>query len=194
MKCACLCVLIISSLQATWIRNTILRAIRESSSSVSSQLPMDAVFKAPTISALTYIVLRVVHGSPESPPYTTSTQNLEEMVEHYISGLGTRPQQLRPRTITRDVVLVTGTTGGFGCDILEHLLRDDKVDTVYAFNRVGAKPMERQLAQFRKRGHDEALLASPSFKMVEVDLHAPNFNIESSLLAEVGIRSLPPRN
>ena len=83
-------------------------------------------------------------------------------------------------------MLITGTTGGFGCDTLEHLLRDENVQTVYAFNRKGARAMERQRAQFRNRGLDETLLDSPKFRMIEAVLHEPTFGLEVDLLDEVG--------
>ena len=82
-------------------------------------------------------------------------------------------------------MLITGTTGGFGCDTLEHLLRDGNVTRVYAFNRKGTKALDRQRAQFITRGLDVSLLDSPKFVMVEAVLHEPGFGIEEGLLEEI---------
>ena len=84
-----------------------------------------------------------------------------------------------------DVVLITGTTGGFGCDILHHLLLDDEIGTVYAFNRRGSNALARQYARFRERGLDENLLESDKFKMVEAELDTPGLGVDSALLDEV---------
>ena len=51
-----------TSLQATWIRNTILRAMREYSPAAAKRLHMSVVFQAPSISALTDAILRAMNG------------------------------------------------------------------------------------------------------------------------------------
>ncbi|KAI8995249.1 acetyl-CoA synthetase-like protein [Trametes punicea] len=174
------------SLQATWIRNTILRAIRETDASAAKRLPMNLVFKAPTISALANVVYTVMSNADAVDRVSYNPQDLWKYVEKYSADLPARPTDLVERQGNgKDVVLITGTTGGFGCDALEHLLRDETVERVYAFNRKGTNALERQHAQFRTRGLDEKLLNSPKFKMVETVLHEPDFGIEPKLLDEV---------
>ena len=56
---------------------------------------------------------------------------------------------------------------------------------VYAFNRKGTRASERQRARFRARGHDERLLDSSKFRMVEADLQLADFGIEPELRKEV---------
>ena len=73
----------------------------------------------------------------------------------------------------------------FSCDILEHLLRDGEIETVFAFNRRGTSAMERQRSRFRERGHDVGLLDLPKFRMVEVDLKIADLGIERELLEEI---------
>nr|VWP02499.1 M protein type 1 [Ganoderma boninense] len=173
------------SLQATWIRNTILHAVRERSPVAARRIPANIVFQAPTIEALTTAVLAVVHNSSSASPGGNTPQDLVRIAEEYASNLPARPAVLREREFGADVVLITGTTGGFGCDVLEHLLRDDSVGKVYAFNRRGTQALERQHARFRERGLDESLLSSTKFVMVEGALDAENFGLESALLDEI---------
>ena len=184
------CILIGISLQATWIRNTILRAVRETSDQAADRLPVDVVFKAPTVSSLADAVLHTVRETSSTVHRMITAQYLEEMAEQYAAGLDHRPFPLRPRPRTKDVVVITGTTGGFGCDVLEHLLRDEDVGMVYAFNRRGSRPTERQRVRFRERGLDESLLGSPRFRMVEVELDAPGFGVDPILLEEVLVYSV----
>ena len=115
------------SLQATWIRNTILRAIRESDQAAAARLPMNLVFQNPTIASLTNAVLGVL-GVTEEAKHAPET--LWKYVERYSANFPARPANLTQRPAGKDVVLITGTTGGFGCDALEHLLRDEKVERV----------------------------------------------------------------
>ncbi|KAI0808043.1 acetyl-CoA synthetase-like protein [Fomes fomentarius] len=167
------------SLQATWLRNTILRALRESSPSNADLLPMDIVFKSPSIDALSDVILG---GFPAGEP---STVDLLALADEYSSGLPPRPSTLRRREQGKDVVLITGTTRGFGCDVLEHLLRDETIETVYAFNRRNSEAMARQRDRFRERGLQVELLDLPKFRMVEVDLELPGFAIDPKLLDEI---------
>ncbi|KAI0364205.1 acetyl-CoA synthetase-like protein [Pilatotrama ljubarskyi] len=174
------------SLQATWIRNTILRAIRETDAGAAKRLPTNLVFKAPTISELANIVNSVVNSTDAAGGPSHTPQDLWKFVEKYSANFPARPSTLIDRpSSSNDVVLITGTTGGFGCDALEHLLREEKVERVYAFNRKGSKAMERQRAQFRARGLDESLLDTPKFKMVEAVLHEPGFGVDPVLLDDI---------
>ena len=172
------------SLQSTYIRNTLLGAIRETNKEAATRLPMNLVFGAPTIASLTALVHGVVNSSEEASSRTP--QDLWKYVERYSADLPTRPANLIERAAgQKDVVIITGTTGGFGCDALEHLLRDESVERVYAFNRKGADALERQRKQFVARGLDGSLLESPKFRMVEAVLHEPGFGIDAELLAEI---------
>ena len=165
-----------------------MRAIRETNPDAAKRLPMNLVFAAPAISTLSQVVYAAIHKDPVEPSH--KPEDLWKYVEKYSADLPARPSVLVDRPAGKDVVVITGTTGGFGCDTLEHLLRDDNVETVYAFNRKGARAMERQRAQFRARGLDETLLDSPKFRMVEVVLHEPCFGAKPEQLDEVGACSI----
>lgn len=132
--------------------------------------------------------MRTVHDPSDTVVAPgSSAETLIKLAEEYSSNLPQRPTQLRPRQSTKDVVLITGTTGGLGCDVLEHLLRDENVAKVYAFNRAGTQATERQRTRFRAKALDEGLLSSPKFVMVEATLDVPEFGISSDLLEEVCI-------
>lgn len=85
----------------------------------------------------------------------------------------------------QDTILITGTTGGIGCDALEHLLKDETVAKVYAFCRKGSQALQRQRTQFIERGLDSSLLDSPKLMMVEAVLTEPGFGVAEELLQEV---------
>ena len=104
------------SLQAMYIRNTILRALRDYSRTAAKRLPMNVVFQAPSILALTDAVLSTL--SDDSYVTTSTPEDLARLVERYSPDILSRPTSLSHREEAKDVVVVTGTTGGFGCDIL----------------------------------------------------------------------------
>ena len=176
------------SLQATWIRNTFLRAVRETDDGLTRHLPADLVFSAPTIAELAARVHNIVICPSDGALSETARtpQDLWRYVERYSANLPSRPANLLERPASqKDVILITGTTGGFGCDALEHLLRDETVERVYAFNRPGTEALERQWDRFAVRGLDSALLDSPKFRMVEAVLHQAGFGIDAPLLEEI---------
>ena len=148
-------------------------------------MPTNLVFQAPSIGALADAVYGAIQDTSGSGVAAVSAEDLVQLAERFTSDLSPRPTTLRPRSPTKDVVLITGTTGGFGCDILHHLLLDDEIGTVYAFNRRGSNALTRQYARFRERGLDESLLASDKFRMVEADLDVPGFGIAPAILDEV---------
>lgn len=180
-----LCLPVRNSLQATWIRNAILHAVRKEFPSAAQRIHANVVFQAPTISTLADAILAVVRNSSPASSGGNTPEDLVRIAEEYASNLPPRPATLRTREKCKDVILITGTTGGFGCDVLEHLLRDDSVAKVYAFNRRGTQALERQYARFQERGLDESLLTSSKFVMVEGVLDAPDFGLQSALLDEV---------
>ncbi|KAH9939795.1 acetyl-CoA synthetase-like protein [Epithele typhae] len=172
------------SLQATWIRNTITAAVRATRPAKASRLTANMVFSYPTIASLSAAVFGAVTGDGDGETHTP--KDLWKYIEKYSANFPARPEALKEREAgAKDVVVITGTTGGFGCDALEHLLREENVAKVYAFNRRGSDAMARQRTQFAKRGLDESLLDSAKFTMVEANLHEPGFGIDGALLNEI---------
>ena len=116
---------------------------------------------------------------------TKSPATLVQLARCYAAHLSPRPPALRERTPGKAVVLITGTTGNFGCDLLESALRDEGVAFVYALNRKGTDAGERQRAAFLARGFDAGLLVPSRYCLVEGEFDAPAFGLEPSLLDEV---------
>ena len=146
---------------------------------------MNLVFAFPTIASLARAVSDIANGGLEAPARNRARE-LGAYVERYSADLPARPAQLVARASgEKDVVVITGTTRGFGCDALEHLLKDECVARVYAFNRKRSCAVERQRAEFVRRGLDVGLLDTRKFVMVEASLHEPGFGVEETLLEEI---------
>ncbi|KAI0712724.1 acetyl-CoA synthetase-like protein [Cerioporus squamosus] len=163
------------SLQSTWIRNTVLRGIRESARLPTHDIPLTFVYSHPTIYALTDYVYNLVSKSPLPPKdvdaLKSKVASMIAMVEKYklppVPPSGTQTTRgtgkERPARHSR-TVLLSGTTGRFGSHILAQLLQRADVERVYALNREksvsDAALSARQREQFALFGLDVGLLSS----------------------------------
>jgi thioester reductase-like protein len=92
---------------------------------------------------------------------------------------------------SNEVILLTGSTGGLGSQILAQLVAMPSVSRVYAFNRPSQKSLyDRHLESFVDRGNDISLLQSDKIVYVEGDTSVVGFNIKSELYNEVCNRLL----
>lgn len=181
------------SLQATWIRNSILRALRETAPEVAKRLPTSFVYEYPTVDRMVGYMCKAVLNPAMNQRLDLVTRGkaLQALVDKYTVDFPPRPLANGNGHAfgsgQGDVYLVTGTTGGLGSNILSQLLASASVSRVYAFNRPSSYKTSaaRHTEAFVKRGLDESLLASPKLVCVEGDLNAPGFGIDVRDFAEV---------
>ncbi|KAJ7623601.1 putative aminoadipate reductase [Roridomyces roridus] len=87
---------------------------------------------------------------------------------------------------TTAVVLLTGSTGSLGSQILASLLNDERVVKVWALNRPAGRTLrERHVDTFRERGLDVGLLEEDKLRMVEGTLHEGKLGVESGVYEEI---------
>ncbi|KAJ7204502.1 hypothetical protein GGX14DRAFT_460740 [Mycena pura] len=167
------------SLQATWIRNTVLRVLRDSAQLDTRRDTQNFVYDHPTISSLAQFIFAVASGEAAS---VSSADTLREMVAKYA---GDFPNHVGDRALppaNAKVALVTGTTGELGCYLLASLLADDNVARIYALNRVSSQQLnlfDRQASALRDRGLDASILNSPKLSLLEADVGKPMLNLSS---------------
>ncbi|KAJ6500294.1 hypothetical protein DFH09DRAFT_944969 [Mycena vulgaris] len=171
------------SLQATWIRNSILHALRTSQVEVRA-IPHDFVYSHPTTRLLGNFLTQVASGllSPVAD-ISLRASAMEAMVLSY-----TREFPVHSGTIESpqsEAVLVTGTTGALGSYILADLLGRLEISIVYALNRPGASIEDRQRTSFRNNGIDVQLLSSPRLRLIEGDFMMPAFGLASAEYREM---------
>ncbi|KAJ7164463.1 hypothetical protein C8R46DRAFT_901759 [Mycena filopes] len=167
------------SLQATWIRNSLLHALRRSQIAGLAEIPHDFVYSHPNIRLLALYLVQLASGLP--PPSFTQTQRIlamTEMVRKYTQEFPPRFSDVEAPT--EEVVLVTGTTGALGSYLLAHLLLHPEFTAVYALNRPGGSIRERQRASFLNHGIDDDLLNSPKLHLLEGDLTQSAFGLAAS--------------
>jgi thioester reductase-like protein len=117
---------------------------------------------------------------------------IEAMITKYSVGLDSiQPVERMPGLLPdKRVILVTGTTGSLGSQLLVDLLCDESVEKVYTFNRPALRPngpsiFARHKERFVDRGLDVSLLASEKLVFVEAKAAAPNLGLSEALYAEV---------
>ena len=87
---------------------------------------------------------------------------------------------------SHDIVLITGTTGTIGSNVLAQLVVDSKVGKVYCFNRQGSTPLDaRQRIALRDRGLDPSVVDSPKVVLLEGTISQPKLGLVDNLYEEV---------
>ncbi|KAF4612641.1 hypothetical protein D9613_011797 [Agrocybe pediades] len=185
------------SLQATWIRNTILRALRDSAEIDTRNLVDNFVYEHPTISSLASFVKLLATGGAgqHAPDRSSRVSAMLDMVEKYKCQNPTLSshQDDAPNDpqISGDVVLVTGTTGALGSYLLSELISNAEVSRVYALNRsskaAGVSTLaERQAKSLVERGlESDVILGSDKLVLLEANLNLPDFGLPKDVYQEM---------
>jgi len=120
---------------------------------------------------------------------------IEAMITKYSVGLDSvRSVERMPGLLPdKRVILVTGTTGSLGSQLLVDLLCDESVEKAYTFNRPALGPngqsiFARHKERFVDRGLDVNLLVSEKLVLIEGKAAAPNLGLSEALYAEVSER------
>ncbi|KAJ2927495.1 hypothetical protein H1R20_g9600, partial [Candolleomyces eurysporus] len=187
------------SLQAIWIRNEILSSISRYSetASKSKALACNFVYSYPTVASLALHIHEKcaprVDGESSGQEETEDEKTLKKMrdlVEKYSRDFPVHEPQQTPGLppSTREVVLLTGSTGGLGSYLLESLVLKPDIAKVYVLNRPHAtvSSAARQLDSFKERGIDPNFLDFSKIKFLEGDLAAPenDFGLEEEGMFE----------
>ena len=86
-----------------------------------------------------------------------------------------------------DTVILTGSTGSLGIELLASLVESSQVARIYALNRKSSIPLEhRHQTILSERGLDSSVINSEKVRLLEIDLEADYFGLSSGLYEEVG--------
>jgi hypothetical protein len=178
-----------TSLQATWIRNTITRVLRDVATESKLRIPFDLVYQNPTISALVKWTTRTASATiDEATARTQKAKEMAEVVEKYSTNFPAHVGTEMVRPQDGQVVVLTGTTGGLGSTLLAALYASQGVRKVFALNRRSTKGdslRERQRHGLLDRGLDDSLVDSEKVVLLEGDMTLPDFGLEQKVFEEV---------
>lgn len=159
-------------------------------SSATEAVAQNVVYTHPTIDGLTDFILSIItnHDVPQS--FGDSKSSIEALIAKYSTGLDTiKPTE--NEGYKDIVVLITGSTGNIGAQMLETLLQNNDISRVYALNR-GSKSrsmFERHQARFEDKALDKELLASNRVVFVEGDASQDSLGLKADIFEEVRINS-----
>ncbi|EJC99743.1 acetyl-CoA synthetase-like protein [Fomitiporia mediterranea MF3/22] len=185
------------SLNATWIRNSLLRVLRKEHSQIARDLPTNFVYTHPSITSLAKFVTEIVSsgfsGDSSASNLEGHEERLQQIVDKYTGDLP--PNSVADTDSAsqgKDTVVLTGSTGAFGCIILARLLASNDIEHVYALGRKpsaqGGEPsslLRRHVRAFQAAGLDTNLLKSEKLSFLESNLTASDFEIDASLLQTI---------
>ncbi|KAG7091961.1 hypothetical protein E1B28_008350 [Marasmius oreades] len=177
------------SLQATWIRNTILRALRDFACLDSRPITSSFVYDYPTINRLSTFVFSLATGGmvPEQLDESSKKIIMAGFVDKFSENLPARPR-LNPTSEenSEKVVLVTGSTGNFGCYVLHSMVKDPTVAHVYALIRRGTADIsQRQRKALEDRGLDAKAILSGKVTFLECDLSQDQLGLDDSVFSMI---------
>lgn len=175
------------SLQATWIRNSLLHALRETSNVNTRAIPGNFVYNNPSVAALATFISDLVNsdGQNDEAAKKLAIAAMLAMADKYSARFPKHvPSAPAPK---QDVVLLTGTSGRLGACILASLVKTPQVARVYAVNRKSATPIEgRQRAILDEQGYNaEEILNSNKVVFVDSNLDGEYLDLPLDLYEQV---------
>ncbi|KAH7886572.1 acetyl-CoA synthetase-like protein [Phlebopus sp. FC_14] len=175
------------SLNATWIRNSILRGLRLFSKRISRDIELTFVYQYPTIASLSKFILRITQFPVDNLHMIVDpVDQMQSLVSRFTTDFPVRMAS-EPALPTGDIVLVTGTTGSLGCAALVHLIECDSVEKIYALNRSssGKSLHQRQQQALEERGYSPSLIHCPKVVLLEGDTSRPGLALEDAVFKQL---------
>lgn len=184
-SCPILLTLSLISLQATMIRNRLLATLRSEGKDVKD-VPPNWVYLNSTLPLLSTSFYQMFTSSFRA---RSASEIMKEKVELLNK---TESEYIRRlKSSKKSAVILTGSTGTLGCYLLQELVKDLDVGTVYAVNRPSSESgLERQRSALIKRGIDPDILSSDRVVMVDADLALPDFGITKDLFEQASLSTL----
>ncbi|KAG5721421.1 Linear gramicidin synthase subunit D [Termitomyces sp. T112] len=178
------------SLSATILRRRIAGALRGSKDNstikAAENITQNTIYTYPSIETLTTFLVRLVADPEGFQDGRNAKAEIEAMIEKYSDGLDSSPSDFSvPKN---KVILLTGSTGNLGSQILADLLLDPSVERVYALNRAStgsASILERHTERFKDKGLDIKLLQSRRLALVEGDATLSRLGLSDQLYNEI---------
>ncbi|KAH9482033.1 Adenylate-forming reductase Nps11 [Psilocybe cubensis] len=195
------------SLSATILRRRIVGAMFVASSSGShfdndseaktlkaaQLITQTTIYAHPSIEKLAAFVAGVVQDPERFVAVASRADAVDAMVGKYTVGLGETAthkagSSLGSAPVDKGnmVVLLTGSTGNLGAQILESLLRDGRVQKVYALDRPASVSLsQRQAERFEDKLLDVTLLSSSKLVPLECDAAQRNLGAAQEVYDEL---------
>jgi len=181
-------------LTATILRRRITGALQslklsEGASAIKA-VNQNTLYTYPTVDLLTGFLVDVVSHPNWTRVEGSPVAAIEKMIKKY--GVFPKPLTIHDGSRTADrnvVVLLTGSTGNLGSQVLEDLLLNPGIRQVYTLNRASStsakSQLDRHLDQFRDKGLDMTALESKQWTPLEGDPAKEDLGLSEAIYKEV---------
>ena len=115
-------------------------------------------------------------------------QDLTAFVEKYTRSFPSFKPKSSSSSVGPAVVLLSGSTGAFGSNILAALVASSDVGLIYGVSRPSLNSLsvyKRHLQAFRREGIEPSILKNGKVKLIEGDLSAEKFGMSRTMYQEV---------
>ncbi|KAF8154594.1 hypothetical protein B0H34DRAFT_783744 [Crassisporium funariophilum] len=179
------------SLSATILRRRIVGALQlPSTQKAAHHISQVMVYNHPTIDKLAAFLVGLVADPDNFVSTASKTDAIEAMIAKYTVGL---PQPLfssNKLSTCTGAILITGSTGNLGAQLLEALLQDPRVETIYTLNRPSpvsgsSTVLGRHVERFADKGLDVKLLSSAKLVFLEGDASQKNLGLRQEVYDEL---------
>ncbi|KAH9475986.1 putative NRPS-like protein biosynthetic cluster [Psilocybe cubensis] len=176
----------VDSLGATILRRRIVSAMKNDETLKASQLvSQSTIYNNPSVEKLAKFLVGIIADPDGFVLSSNRVDAIDAMINKFSTGLSAPVQQLGAGNVDEVVVLLTGSTGNLGAQILEALLRNSRATRVYALNRasgMNTKTLkERHVERFVDKGLDITLLESPRLVLLEGDASQKGLGLASEV-------------
>ncbi|KAJ1310588.1 hypothetical protein OPQ81_007317 [Rhizoctonia solani] len=131
----------------------------------------------------------LVHLSGKSDASDNNVDKCSQVIHNIIQKYDSVWPRLDSRIVqpvSRERVVVTGTTGALGSHLLAQLLESDKVEKVWAMNRKSSREnKEREVLSFEDKLLDVSLLKSKKLVFVDADLEDRRLGLCDGMYDEI---------
>ena len=180
----------LDSLGATILRHHIVGALQASKCPSAAQLvTQSTIYENSTISNLAHFIVGAVTNPDQLTTTISRADEIETMIKKFSFAESTSSV-----TNNHVTVLITGTTGNLGAQLVDVFLRDGRVKKVYALNRPssGDKDIKaRHEERFIDKGLDVGQLVDDRLVFLEGDASSANLGLREEVYEEVRIRLIP---
>lgn len=170
-------VLGMDSLKATELSSRIRRAFKHQKVAELFQPSTATVYKYPTVAGLRAVILATFSSVAVPEPEDQTLTQMDELVQKYTKNLQSKP----PEDLH---ILLTGSTGSLGCNLLRVLLEDSRVSKIYCLNRA-SEARQRQQMIFDERGFEHNFNKSAKTDFLQIDSSQDQLGLSNHTYTEL---------
>ncbi|KAF9064552.1 hypothetical protein BDP27DRAFT_1405295 [Rhodocollybia butyracea] len=181
------------SLCATILRVRIIHALRIGSNESVFKADLGAisqniVYTNPTVASLSKYIMELTRGANRTSLHISHEEAIQDMISVHSQGMDPPfTASSTASTSSETVVLLTGSTGNLGAEILAELLENEAIAQVYAFNRPSSTKsvQQRHQERFKDRALNLNLLSSDKLVMLEGETFHQQLGLPDRVYSEL---------